>query len=617
MSSDTRISSALTAKVASTGPIENPVQNPLFGVSGQDSFSRMLDRQVQRRDEPRTAPASARQEQLQARRQEQKAENRRADGKRLPPDKKPVQRPEPTAQERTSDSRRPAKTGSASAEKNPQPVTDASAITDASAVTQQEAANPPPDQAVVQAATSSTGSANPESGTIPVTNQETAEDASLLAQLAAMQAQTTAENAMNQADGAEEVDGVEGIEGTEGAVASGSGRSDQENVILPADATEADLALLAQMAGQPNPNAANPVSVTATAGSGVIPADGIAITTDNLAPTDPLMEAASAEPVEQSVQPVMSTMNGAQATQQSMQQTWQGQAAPQEQNGGNGDNPESTATAKLNQQAAMSGMPLQQDSAQQNPAQKTLSEAGVVADPVPQADPGDAGKDADKQAEKGQEFSRQMQNMVERNNPLKEQLAALAQQFKGNGDSQSKPDSHKSDATSDIKPVVVGRALEQLGNARVDAARPLSTGIQTLVGQKEWAGELGQRLVMMVSSKLKSAEIHLNPKDLGPMEVRIRMHEDRAHVVFTSQVAQTREALEQAVPRLREMLDQQGVALGNVDVQDQGARHSHQQEQLAERRDGSAGTKSGAGSPADESVVTTIRRPLGLVDYYA
>lgn len=221
---------------------------------------------------------------------------------------------------------------------------------------------------------------------------------------------------------------------------------------------------------------------------------------------------------------------------------------------------------------------------------------------------------ADKNAERNAETARQLAAGAERNGPLKEQLAALVQQFKG--DTDTRPDKAKgqaSDAAADIKGPAFGRALEQLSQSRVDTARPVSTGIQTPLGQREWAGELSQRLMMMVSSKLKSAEIHLNPKDLGPVEVRIRMHEDKAQVVFTSPVQQTREALEQAVPRLREMFDQNGVGLGNVDVQDHGTQHSHQREQAADGRPGEAVDNT-------ETEVASDRIParvLGLVDYYA
>lgn len=198
---------------------------------------------------------------------------------------------------------------------------------------------------------------------------------------------------------------------------------------------------------------------------------------------------------------------------------------------------------------------------------------------------------------------------------FREQLAVLAQQVDaGNRAAATSTSSKKSDTLQDVKGFALTRNMEQLSTARADAGKAASTGIQTPLGSREWAGEVGQRLLMMVSSKIKSAEIHLNPKELGPMEVRIRMHEDKAHVVFTSQVAQTREALEQAMPRLREMLDQNGVTLGNVNVQDHGAQHSHQRQQHDQH---AGGNVHGQLADDESDVAPVMRRDLSLVDFYA
>lgn len=222
----------------------------------------------------------------------------------------------------------------------------------------------------------------------------------------------------------------------------------------------------------------------------------------------------------------------------------------------------------------------------------------------------------EKNAEARAELSRQLLSAGgERQQGIRDQLAALVQQVTGAADqTQKQADQRKLDAANDVKPTVFSRTLEQFSVARTEVGKPVSTGIQTPVGQREWAGELGQRLVMMVSSKLKFAEIHLNPKELGPVEVRIRMHEDKAHVVFSSQVPQTRDALEQAVPRLREMLDQNGVALGNVDVRDQGTQQSHTHDQLGRNFRGQGGDDASADAGVEATVVS--HRVVGLVDYY-
>jgi flagellar hook-length control protein FliK len=78
---------------------------------------------------------------------------------------------------------------------------------------------------------------------------------------------------------------------------------------------------------------------------------------------------------------------------------------------------------------------------------------------------------------------------------------------------------------------------------------------------------LGDRLLMMADKALQSATIRLQPESMGPMEIRIAVDDDgAARVVFSAQHGQTREALEAALPRLRELLAEQGLALQQASV---------------------------------------------------
>ncbi|MDQ7073155.1 MAG: flagellar hook-length control protein FliK [Gammaproteobacteria bacterium] len=60
--------------------------------------------------------------------------------------------------------------------------------------------------------------------------------------------------------------------------------------------------------------------------------------------------------------------------------------------------------------------------------------------------------------------------------------------------------------------------------------------------------------------------VKLNPANLGPVEVKLNMHSDQANVLFISHNAATRDALEQALPRLREAFEQNGMQLADADV---------------------------------------------------
>lgn len=82
----------------------------------------------------------------------------------------------------------------------------------------------------------------------------------------------------------------------------------------------------------------------------------------------------------------------------------------------------------------------------------------------------------------------------------------------------------------------------------------------------EFNSELGQRLVWMMKNNVPMAEIRLNPPQLGPIEIRVSVTNDQASVWMNAHHSLTRDALEQALPRLREMLSDAGLNLSEANV---------------------------------------------------
>ncbi len=80
------------------------------------------------------------------------------------------------------------------------------------------------------------------------------------------------------------------------------------------------------------------------------------------------------------------------------------------------------------------------------------------------------------------------------------------------------------------------------------------------LASQEAPAELHQKVNVMLAEKLQQAEIQLDPLGLGKMKIQIQMGADsQANVHFVVQHGQTREMLEQAMPRLRDMLAGQGI----------------------------------------------------------
>lgn len=155
------------------------------------------------------------------------------------------------------------------------------------------------------------------------------------------------------------------------------------------------------------------------------------------------------------------------------------------------------------------------------------------------------------------------------------------------------------------------------------ASTPLPTAPEVLdMQQKNWERTLARQLDWAVNNRFQEADIKVNPPDLGPLEMRLTLHHNQTNVMFFSHEAAVREALETALPRLRELLDNQGITLNQAQVSDQSlARHQ-----------ASTGEQSGYGQrernraplPADaEASVETAqprsrsRNRRGAVDDYA
>ncbi len=129
------------------------------------------------------------------------------------------------------------------------------------------------------------------------------------------------------------------------------------------------------------------------------------------------------------------------------------------------------------------------------------------------------------------------------------------------------------------------------------------------VGSAAWADEVGSRVVMMTESGNHTASLKLSPEHLGPLEINITVRDDKASVWFGAAHADTRAAIETALPRLREMFEAQGLSLA-----DAGVFREPPREQQAVKNNSMS---TGQGDATDEVATVTSRARLGLVDAYA
>ncbi|WOJ96635.1 flagellar hook-length control protein FliK [Congregibacter brevis] len=86
----------------------------------------------------------------------------------------------------------------------------------------------------------------------------------------------------------------------------------------------------------------------------------------------------------------------------------------------------------------------------------------------------------------------------------------------------------------------------------------------------EFPGELTARMKTLVRDGVREARLQLHPAELGRLQVTVTTEGDQTKVAFTAETSAARDAIEQSLPRLREMLEQSGLQLANADVGEQG-----------------------------------------------
>ena len=154
------------------------------------------------------------------------------------------------------------------------------------------------------------------------------------------------------------------------------------------------------------------------------------------------------------------------------------------------------------------------------------------------------------------------------------------------------------------------------------ARAPLLAGQPIPMQQGGWSEAVVDRVMLMSSQNLKSAEIQLDPAELGRLEVRISVNQEQSQVTFASPHAGVRDALDAQMHRLREMFAQQGMNLMDVNVSDQSLNRGWQgQDSDGKGRGGGDGELLGSDDELRPGAVELPSAGLssarGLVDYYA
>ena len=179
------------------------------------------------------------------------------------------------------------------------------------------------------------------------------------------------------------------------------------------------------------------------------------------------------------------------------------------------------------------------------------------------------------------------------------------------------------DSASKANPALTDTQLSQMRSqlttgleemrAQLKQGHQPAIDLAALVQQTQGQQQIAEKIRWMVNGRQSMAEIRLDPPEMGSMQIRLNVSGDSASVSFVVQSQQAKEALNEAMPRLRDMFSEQGLDLGESFVSQQNSGEAGDGE-FADQQGG------GFGESADEetkSQETHVVRPAnGLIDDY-
>ena len=134
---------------------------------------------------------------------------------------------------------------------------------------------------------------------------------------------------------------------------------------------------------------------------------------------------------------------------------------------------------------------------------------------------------------------------------------------------------------------------------------------------KNWQSSFTQKINWMRSGALERAEIQLDPKELGPLNIRVSQSNGELQITVQTSHSQTRELFELNQERLKEMLQEQGMNLSHFDVQSE-QQNAESDDSLSEngKQNSQLANKDVDVNEEQSKTSQTTQLSLGQLDFF-
>lgn len=171
--------------------------------------------------------------------------------------------------------------------------------------------------------------------------------------------------------------------------------------------------------------------------------------------------------------------------------------------------------------------------------------------------------------------------------------------------------------TSPDAPSILPAQTAAVNLALQNPAMMLTDKLSARVGTPAWEQSLSQKVVWMANGTQQIASLTLNPPDLGPLQIVLSVNNDQANATFIASQPEVRLAIEAAMPKLREMMSDAGIQLGQANVSAGDPRQQNNAQQDPASRQNTGGNLSADTiSLNNASISTKITTGLGLVNTF-
>ncbi len=162
--------------------------------------------------------------------------------------------------------------------------------------------------------------------------------------------------------------------------------------------------------------------------------------------------------------------------------------------------------------------------------------------------------------------------------------------------------------------------LDKLTTNTVQTQKSI-TALQTetiAIYRKDFADAVKDKVMVMINQKIQQVDIQLDPPEMGNIHVRVNLQNEQAAVQFIVQNQQAKDALEQNIGKLRDMLAENGVDVGDANIEQRQAQEQNGNAFNGQRANGSnGGVSDGTSNEVEHTVVNLAKASSAGVDYYA